>query len=186
MSRLLVAPLVFAGLVFCSFTVLAQSFPLEGLAGEVASGGQKDVITFSQVRDLAGPEERQAHETLKGQELVEKIKEVRTAAIDHLVDRTLILQAFRAQGRAIPESLVDERLEAIIRNEFGGDREAFRRKLLAQGYTLEKFREHEREEIILQQMRDDATQGATSADDAKRQEDGWLKKLRRKAYIKVF
>ena len=47
---------------------------LDGIAAVVNS----EVVTFSQVRELVGPKEKEAHDTLKGKELVEKIKEIRT------------------------------------------------------------------------------------------------------------
>ena len=44
-------------------------------------------------------------------------------------------------------------MDTIIREEFGGDRQAFVRTLQAQGFTLAKFREAEKEKIIVQAMR---------------------------------
>jgi peptidyl-prolyl cis-trans isomerase SurA len=48
---------------------------------------------------------------------------------------------------------VDDHIQTIIREEFGGDRSAFIRTLEAQGYTLARFRETEVEKIIVQAMR---------------------------------
>jgi peptidyl-prolyl cis-trans isomerase SurA len=48
---------------------------------------------------------------------------------------------------------VDDRVQSIIRQEFGGDRAAFVRTLQAQGYTLTRFKEIEKEKIIIQAMR---------------------------------
>jgi peptidyl-prolyl cis-trans isomerase SurA len=49
----------------------------------------------------------------------------------------------------------------VIREEFGGDRSAFLRTLAAQGYTLEKFKEQQRDVVIVQEMRRIAMKGAT-------------------------
>jgi peptidyl-prolyl cis-trans isomerase SurA len=136
---------------------------LDGIAAVVNS----DVVTFSQVRELVGPKERQARETLKGEVLVEKIKEIRLAAINDLIDRSLILQEFKSKGYQIPEYLIDERLNEVIRDSFGGDRQAFLRTLSAQGFTLEKFREFQRDSIIVQEMRRMATKGAATVSDQK-------------------
>src|SRR5678816_3857271 len=59
---------------------------LDGIAAVV----NDDVITFSQVRDLVGPIEKAAREQFKGNELVEKVKELRLKAINDLIDRQLI------------------------------------------------------------------------------------------------
>jgi peptidyl-prolyl cis-trans isomerase SurA len=140
---------------------------LDGIAAEVASGGQKEVVTFSQVRELVGPKEKQARDTLKGEVLVEKIKEIRLAAINDLIDRTLIIQEFKTKGFTIPEYFIDERIQTITREEFGGDRQAFLRTLAAQGYTLEKFRDFQRDMIIVQEMRKQAIKGVATVSDAK-------------------
>lgn len=140
-----------------SLTLLIAPSPaqevLDGIAAVVSSGGREDVITFSQVRELIGPTEAQARKDLRGAELTEKIKEIRLKAINDLIDRQLILQEFYKNKFTIPEHIIEDRVQTIVREQFGNDRSAFIRTLQAQGYTLEKFREIEREKIIVQAMR---------------------------------
>ena len=121
---------------------------LDGMAA-VVNGG---VITFSQVRDIVEQREKALRSQFKGQELIEKIKQVRLDALNDLIDRELILQEFRKNKFAIPDYIVDEQVQGIIRNDFGGNRSAFMRTLEAQGYTLDKVRNNEREKIIVQAM----------------------------------
>jgi hypothetical protein len=185
MSRLyaaLVACVVLA--VFCG--AADGQFPLEGIAAEVKSADQKDVITFSQVRALTGPKEKEAAEGLKAMELVEKIKEIRAAAIQTLIDRTLALHEFKAEGRTVPDEFVDRRIDRIIKRDFGGDRTALLRVLRERGLTWQQFRTHEREEIALEEMRRDVTHATADPEEAQRLENDWLKRLRRSAYIKVY
>lgn len=125
---------------------------IDGIAAVV----NNDVVTISQVRELVGARERSLREIYSGAELESKLNEVRLAAIKDLIDRQLILQEFKKlqeKGAAIPDYIVDDRVQAIIRQEFGGDRSAFVRTLQAQGYTLTRFREIEREKIVIQAMR---------------------------------
>lgn len=122
----------------------------------VAAIVNRDVITISQVRELVGARERSLREVYSGQELQDKVKEMRLAALKDLIDRQLILQEFRKmqeKGANIPDYVIDDRVQTIIREEFGGDRSAFVRTLQAQGYTLTRFKEIEREKIIVQAMR---------------------------------
>jgi peptidyl-prolyl cis-trans isomerase SurA len=111
------------------------------------------VVTISQVRELVGAREKALRDTYKGKELVEKIKETRMAALNDLIDRQLVLQEFKKKGAKIPDFAVDDHVQTIIRQEFGGDRAAFVRTLQAQGFTLERFKQMEREKIIVQAMR---------------------------------
>ena len=125
---------------------------IDGIAAIV----NNDVVTISQVRDLVGARERSLREIYSGAELETKLNEMRLAAIKDLIDRQLILQEFKKlqeKGASIPDYIVDDRVQAIIRQEFGGDRSAFVRTLQAQGYTLTRFREIEREKIVIQAMR---------------------------------
>lgn len=122
---------------------------LDGVAA-VVNG---DVITFSQVRELVGSREKSLRDAFRGEELVAKVKEVRIAALNDLIDRQLIIQEFKKNKLSIPEYVVEEQVQSIIRSEFGGDRHAFLRTLEAQGYTLARFKEIENEKIIVQAMR---------------------------------
>ncbi len=119
----------------------------------VAALVNDDVITFSQVRELVAPRERSLRSTYSGQELIDKVREARKGALQDLIDRQLILQEFKKKDFTIPQHIIDERVDEIVRNEFGGDRQAFIRTLQAQGYTMTKFREAERDKIIVQAMR---------------------------------
>ncbi|MEA3187429.1 MAG: peptidyl-prolyl cis-trans isomerase SurA [Chthoniobacter sp.] len=144
---------------FVFVCLFALSFGLCGAAAEeqvldgIAAVVNGEVITFSQVRELVGAREKALHDQYKGNELVEKIKEVRLAAVKDLVDRQLIIQEFKKNKFSIPDYVVDDHMQTIIREEFGGDRNAFVRTLEAQGYTMQRFKEVETEKIIVQAMR---------------------------------
>ncbi len=129
-----------------------QAEVIDGVAAIV----NNDVITISQVRELVGARERALREVYRGTDLIDRIKEMRLAALKDLVDRQLIIQEFRKmqeKGANIPDYVIDDRVQGIIRQEFGGDRSAFIRTLQAQGYTLTRFKEIEKEKIIVQAMR---------------------------------
>jgi parvulin-like peptidyl-prolyl isomerase len=144
--------LLLSAAALLSLTPLRAADPqvLDGVAAEV----NKDVITFSQIRELTGPIENAAKANLSGPALSEKIKEVRTRAVNDLIDRQLILQEFRKmKGAAIPSHVVDDRITALIREEFGGDRSAFLKTIAAQGYSIDRLRRMEEEKVIVQAMR---------------------------------
>jgi peptidyl-prolyl cis-trans isomerase SurA len=162
-TSLRVIPLVAAAAI--AFAIGGVAHGQEVLDG-IAAVVNNDVVTFSQVRDLVAAQERAAKGALKGEELVAKIKEIRLAAINDLIDRQLILQEFKSKGFQIPEYFIEERVTTIIREEFGNDRSAFIRTLAAQGFTLEKFREVEMDKIIVQEMRRQAIKGTPNVTDA--------------------
>lgn len=132
-----------------SRALAADAQVLDGVAAVV----NNDVITFSQVRELTTAIENAAKANFTGASLAEKIKEVRTRAVNDLIDRQLIIQEFRTMKASIPAHVVNDRINTIVREEFGGDRRAFLRTIVAQGYTLERLHKMEEEKIIVQAMR---------------------------------
>jgi len=129
-----------------------QAEVIDGVAAVV----NNDVITISQVRELISARERGLREVYSGADLAAKVQEMRLAALKDLIDRQLIIQEFRKmqeKGANIPDYVIDDRVQSIIREEFGGDRPAFIRTLQAQGYTVTRFKEIEKEKIIVQAMR---------------------------------
>ncbi|MFZ0615883.1 MAG: peptidyl-prolyl cis-trans isomerase [Chthoniobacterales bacterium] len=137
-------------------TLLAATAPLkavEEVLNGIAAVVNGEIITFSQVRELVGARERSAAEIYHGEELQRRIKEMRQGAVQDLVDRALILQEFRKKEFNIPSYIIDDSINRIIRHEFGGDRTAFVKTLQAQGYTMARFREVEKDKITVQAMR---------------------------------
>src|SRR5207253_8823650 len=112
-----------------------------------------DVITYSQVRLLSAPREKLLRSQATGEELVNKIKEARQAALNDLIDRQLIIQALKKESYQIPDHYVDQRVHEIIQENFGGDRNTFIKTLEAQNYTLGEFKKLETERMIVQAMR---------------------------------
>ncbi|HEX7194994.1 MAG TPA: SurA N-terminal domain-containing protein, partial [Chthoniobacterales bacterium] len=137
----------------------AEPEVIDGVAA-VVNG---EVITFSQVQEVSGPRERTLREQYTGVELVEKIKEARLAALNDLIDRQLILQEFKKKKFSIPEYVIEDQVQNIIREEFAGDRQAFLRTLNAQGYTINKFREIQRDKVIVGAMRQSNIKGTFSS-----------------------
>jgi parvulin-like peptidyl-prolyl isomerase len=137
-------------------TLLAATAPLkavEEVLNGIAAVVNGEIITFSQVRELVGARERSAAEIYHGEELQRRIKEMRQGAVQDLVDQALILQEFRKKEFNIPSYIIDDSINRIIRQEFGGDRTAFVKTLQAQGFSMARFRERKKDEITVQAMR---------------------------------
>jgi peptidyl-prolyl cis-trans isomerase SurA len=112
-----------------------------------------EVITYSQVRGLSAPRERLLRTQFKGEELEKQIKTAREAALQDLIDRQLIVQSFQKEKYELPDYFVEQRVQDIIRDEFGGDRATFIKTLQAQNYSLTEFKKLEKEKIIVAAMR---------------------------------
>ena len=128
----------------------------ERLVDGVAAVVNSNAITFSQVREMMMFRQRSLAEVYQGAELEQKMKESQQAALKDLIDRQLIIDHFNTEGFQIPAYVIEDQINKIIREEFGGDRQAFVRTLRAQGFSLARFREIERDKIIVQAMRQKA------------------------------
>jgi peptidyl-prolyl cis-trans isomerase SurA len=153
-SKLLFSLLLAVGFIIPQIWA-ADPEVIDGVAA-VVNG---DVITFSQVQDVSGPRERTLREQYTGQELIDKIKEARLGALNDLVDRQLIVQEFKKKEYTMPEYVVDDQIQNIIKDDFAGDRQAFLRTLNAQGYTMNRFREMQRDKVIVGAMRQNNVKG---------------------------
>jgi peptidyl-prolyl cis-trans isomerase SurA len=135
----------------CHGALAAESDPriIDGIAA-IVNG---DIITYSQVRGLSSPRERLLRTQYHGEELDKQIQVARSAALQDLIDRQLIVQSFHKEKFELPEHFVDERVNDIIRDDFGGDRNTFIKTLQAQNYSLTEFKKLEMEKIIVAAMR---------------------------------
>jgi len=152
--------------LFCAGVARAEEQVLNGIAAVVNS----DVITFSQVQEAVGPQERALAEEYKGQDLTDKVKALRMAAVQMLIDNQLILQEFDKNKYSIPDYVVEEQVQSRIKEQFGGDRAAFIRTLSAQGMTMDRFRKMVRDGIVVQAMRQKSVKDDTIIAPAKIQE----------------
>ncbi len=142
----------------CRATYSAEPQVVDGVAAVVALGdekskGNEEIITYSQVRELVAPREKVLRAQYTGNELAAKLKEAREAALKDLIDRQLIIQAFKKENYQVPDHFVEQQLHEIIRESFGGDRNTFIKTLEAQNYTLGEFKKMETEKMIVQAMR---------------------------------
>jgi peptidyl-prolyl cis-trans isomerase SurA len=148
--------------VLAATTLLASPLCRGALAAEdntpriidgIAAIVNGDIITYSQVRGVSFAKERMLRSQFQGAELDKQIQEARAAALKDLIDRQLIVQSFHKEKFELPEHFVDERVNDIIRDEFGGDRNTFIKTLQAQNWSMTEFKKNEMEKIIVAAMR---------------------------------
>jgi len=135
--------------LFCCSASADEPTVVDGIAA-IVNG---DVITYSQVRALSAPREKLLRQQFTGKDLESKLIELRQLALKDLIDRRLVIQAFKKESYQIPDHIVDQRVHDIIRESFGGDRNTFIKTLEAQNYSLGEFKEKEMERIMVAAMR---------------------------------
>lgn len=139
-----------AGLLCLAAPAFSQSSS-NGIAA-VVNG---NVITKSEVRDAVNAQEQMIRMQHQNDPTVmqRELSNLRATALDSLIDRELVLAEFKRMGAAIKSQWVDDDINAIIRESFKGDREAFVKELASSDMTLKKFREMREKMMIVQAMR---------------------------------
>ena len=130
---------------------LGKTIPVEGCAAQV----NDRMVTVTEVMTAMQPVERQLRETTQGAELDRKLEEAYEKALQALIERELILDAFRQQKEMnLPDKIVQSRTEEIVRTKFGNNRAAFRKALDEEGLTLEEWQANLKKSMIVSFLRE--------------------------------
>lgn len=128
-----------------------KTIPVEGCAAQV----NDRMVTVMEVMTAMQPVERQLRETTQGAELDRKLEEAYEKSLQALIERELILDAFRQQKEMnLPDKIVESRTEEIVRTKFANNRAAFRKALDAEGLTLEEWQANLKKSMIVGFLRE--------------------------------
>ncbi len=123
------------------------------LADGIAAVVNDKVITYVQINQQVAETEKLLRQNLQGEELFQRVKEAKLNVLRALIERELIIQDFKKAGGFIPDTYVNERINDVIREEYGGDRVAFIKTLYERGVTMQKYRDEIQDTAIVQYMR---------------------------------
>ena len=148
--------------LFCSAVLLV--FGASGLRGEeavpermrvdgVAAYVNEHVITLSDVLVLIDPVRRQLTMKYEGEALQTRLREAFDSTLETLVERFLVLDAYETQGGRIPDWVVEQRADEMVKEMFKGDRSVLMRALANEQMTYDEWRETIERQLIVQSMR---------------------------------
>lgn len=137
-------------LVLLSAPASAQNYS-NGIAAVV----QGKPITKSEVRDNIKATEQIIMYQFRDDpaRMNKELAELRSTALDALIDRELILIEFSKVGGTIKPQYIDDDINSIIRESFKGDRDAMVTELAKANMSMKKFRELREKMIIANVMR---------------------------------
>ncbi len=143
-GRWLVAMALCAG----AFCARAQSIPVDGYAALV----NERVITVGEVLAAMEPVRRQLEIVAEGEDLRQRLNEAYQTTLESLIEQKLIAEEFRSLGATIPDRIVDNYINDLVRDKFT-NRVTLLRVLQEQRTTWEQWREEMRERLAVGQMR---------------------------------
>jgi parvulin-like peptidyl-prolyl isomerase len=135
------------------FLCLAPAARAQYLADGIAAVVNDKIITYVQINQQVAETVNLLRQNYQGQELFQRVQEQKLNVLKALIDRELILQDFKGSGGFIPDTFTNERINDIIRDQYGGDRVAFIKTLYERGVTMQKYKEEIQDNAIVGYMR---------------------------------
>src|SRR5438093_13698170 len=110
-------------------------------------------INFQEIEETTAEEEQLLRRQYARQPsiLQQKINQLRSSALELLVERQLILHEFETAGYKLPESIIEEHIKSTIREKFG-DSGRLIRTLHSRGMTYAAYGKQVREDFIVHGM----------------------------------
>lgn len=118
---------------------------IDGYAARVDSA----VITYGEVRESAAPLLQQLTRNYKGQELAKRMQAAYVDARESLIEEALLKAETKARTLSLPDKVVDDEINRLIRERFNNDRALLTRALASRRMTLEEWKQEVRDQITV-------------------------------------
>ena len=145
-----IAPLLAAAAVFGQMKPMQQtrSIEIDGYAAKV----NDRVITHGEVREALAPMLPELYRTYQGDQLEEELEKAFKKVLNDLIERTLIMEAYKERGGQIPDQYVNDEIKRMINERFKGDKALFEQVLTEQKKTREEYMDMIREKMAVGMM----------------------------------
>jgi parvulin-like peptidyl-prolyl isomerase len=121
------------------------SIDIDGYAAKV----NDRVITRGEVREMLAPMLPELYRAYQGARLEEELEKAFKRARDEMVERALIMEAYKARGGQIPDEYVNDEINRTIKDRFKGDRALFEQVLAEQKKTRSEYMDMIRERMVV-------------------------------------
>ena len=124
----------------------------ESVVNSVLASVNGEAITLSDVLPATRQKEYQAYAVYSGDQLFEEIREIRRRAAEELIDRKVLLEAYREEPFELPALDVESELDNTAERMGYRSRGEFIRYAREAGSSIEKIRKEIEEYMIVQIM----------------------------------
>jgi parvulin-like peptidyl-prolyl isomerase len=122
-----------------------RSIEIDGYAAKV----NDRVITRGEVEEALAPLLPELYRNYQGAALKQEWDKAFVMVRDQMVERALIMEAYKAQGGQIPDQYVNDEIRRVISERYKGDKAAFEQMLASKKKTRAEFMEIIREQIVV-------------------------------------
>ena len=127
---------------------VVRSISIDGYAAKI----NNRVITRGDVREAMAPILPGLYRSYQGDELERELKKAYDRTLENLIERKLILEAFKKRGGQIPEQYVEDEIARIVKDRFQGDEARFEQELASQKKTRSEYEKTIREQMATGMM----------------------------------
>ncbi|MBQ7651085.1 MAG: SurA N-terminal domain-containing protein [Victivallales bacterium] len=117
----------------------------------------KKVITSHEVSLETREQELALARQYKGEELQQKISELRRSTLDTLIDHELCYLEFQEMKAKVPTDYLQRRINAMVEQHANGSVEKFEEQLQAQGTNMKEFKEKLEKNIAVMMLVNEKT-----------------------------
>lgn len=107
------------------------------------------IITYGEVRESVGPYLQQISRKYKGKELAERIQAAYVDARESLIEEALLKAETKTLGVALPEKVIDDEMNRLIRERFNNDRALLSRALADRRMTFEEWKKEVSDQVTV-------------------------------------
>ena len=138
-------------LILTTATLFAQTnegpliTAIDGYAAQVGT----TIITYGEIRENVAPFMPQLLQKYKGDELAQQIQNLYLETREALIEEALIKEEARELGLALPNHVIEDEVNRLIRERFNDDRTLLTRALAARRMTFDEWREGVADQITL-------------------------------------
>ena len=118
---------------------------IDGYAARVDS----TIVTYGEVRESVAPYIQQLMQKYKGKELAEHIQAAYLQARESLIEEALLKAETKTRGLSLPDSVIDDEVNRLIRERFDNDRALLTRALAERRMTFDEWKQEVRDQITL-------------------------------------
>ncbi|MFA7257121.1 MAG: peptidyl-prolyl cis-trans isomerase [Kiritimatiellales bacterium] len=118
---------------------------IDGYAARV----DNHVITYGEVRESVAPFVQQLLQKYKGQELAERMQAAYLDARESLIEETLLKAETKTLGLSLPDKVVDDEVNRLIRERFNDNHTLLTRALASRRMTFDEWKQEVRDQITV-------------------------------------
>ena len=118
---------------------------IDGYAARVGS----EIITYGEIRESVAPFMQQLFQRYQGEELALQIQKAHLEAREVQIEEALLREEAKRLGLRLPERVIDEEVDRMIRERFENDLAQLSRALASQRMTFDEWREEIRGQITV-------------------------------------